>query len=73
MVYFATRLSWSWDFYDGLKELGFDTSLMTVFKELPELMELTNSKADFYKDLAIGYLLTLVASGGTIFKAMVSA
>ncbi len=72
MVYFATRLSWSWDFYDGFKELGFDTSLMTVFKELPEIIELTGSKADFYKDLAIGYLLTLVASGGTLFKAMVN-
>ena len=70
MVYFATRLSWTLEIYDALREIDPEISFVKIFGKLPELLKLTNSKFDFYKDLAIGYVLTLISSGATLFKAI---
>lgn len=71
MVYMATRLSWSLIIYDEFKDREFRVSFINIFKNLHKIIKLTDTKFHFYKDLVIGYLLTLVAGTSTFIKVIV--
>lgn len=69
-VYFATNLSWALELHKVLKDADNSYSLMWCMKNLSWVLELTDSKGGFIKDLVIGYLFTIVGAGSYIHKIM---
>lgn len=70
MIYFANKFAWSWEVYDVFKEYGINFS--DAYRNLSAVLTEYDLTESFYGDLAIGYLLTAVASFRTIvntFKA----
>lgn len=68
MIYFANKLAWSWEVYDAFKDYGIRFS--DVYKGLFEVLTEYELMGSFYGDLAIGYLLTAVASFRSIFNTL---
>ena len=60
MVYLANKTAWSWVAHSELKEYGW--SFFEVFRQLGSILKEVDLMGDYIKDLAIGYLLTAVAS-----------
>lgn len=67
MIFFANKIAWSWEAYSALKE--YDYTFSDCFRALGEILKVTESTASYYGDLAIGYVLTLVASYRNIIGA----
>lgn len=60
MIYFANRIAWTWEAYDVLKEYG--AGFFDVYRGLGEIISESDLTANYYGDLAIGYVLTIVCS-----------
>ncbi len=61
MVFLANKISWSWAAYNELKQ--YNVSFFDVFRNLEAMLkEIEGGMGAYIKDLAIGYLLTAVAS-----------
>ena len=67
MIFFANKISWSWDAYSALEEYGW--TFTEVYQDLGYILEETDLVASYYGELAIGYILTLVCSAGSIINA----
>lgn len=67
VIFFANKLAWSWEAYDALKE--YDWTFFECFRYLKDILVECELMGDYIRDLVIGYLLTLVASIGTIVSA----
>lgn len=66
-IFLASRISWSWDMYDVLKEYDYDFS--TIFFHFSELLDMFEASGEYIKELMIGYGLTAVCSVGYIIEA----
>ena len=71
MIFFANKLSWAWEIYDVYKLDGI--TFGQAFQSADEIIAYSELTATYYKDLAIGYVLTLVCSYKIIFNAFVSS
>lgn len=60
MIYFANRISWAWEAYHALKEYGFTFS--DSYRSLAEILEASELTGSYFRDLAIGYFLTVLSS-----------
>lgn len=60
MIFLANKIAWAWEAYSALKDFGLTFS--DAFRSLGEILELNELTGSYYGDLAIGYLLTLIAS-----------
>ncbi len=67
MIYFANKLSITWDLYDVLKE--YDVTFFDVYHSLLLLLKEFEIVGAYFGDLAIGYILTLLCSFGSIKQA----
>lgn len=71
MIYFANNIAWAWEAYDALKDLGYTFS--DAYRGLHDILVETDLTSSFYMDLAIGYILTVICSIGTIISAFRSS
>ena len=58
LIYFANRLATAWIVYDALKEMGW--SFSDCFQQLNMIMDLSGVTNLYYRDLAVGYGMTVV-------------
>lgn len=61
-VYIATRMNWAIGLYREFDDL----SLWWCFKNILTLLEMAGDKSAFYKDLAIGYVMTVLGGFSTL-------
>ncbi len=66
-IFLASRISWSWDMYDVLREYDYDFS--TIFLHFSELLDMFEASGEYIKELVMGYGLTAVCSIGYIIEA----
>ncbi len=69
MVYFANKLSWSIEAYRAFSKEGLQTTFFATYRNLMPLLKLLDITGSYYLDLAVGYLLTIVASYTNIIRA----
>jgi len=67
MIFFANKIAWAWEAYSALEEYGY--TFTDCFRALGEILKTSELTASYYGDLAIGYVLTLVASYRNIVSA----
>ena len=67
MIFFANKISWSWDAYSALKDYGW--SFTEVYQELGYILDETDLVGSYYGELAIGYILTIACSAKSIINA----
>ena len=67
-IFLASRISWSWDMYDILREYDYD--FKTIFLHFSEILDTFEASGDYIKELLIGYGLTAVCSVGYIIEAV---
>lgn len=67
MVFLANKLSWAWDAYDALGIYGW--SFTECFQYLGEILAESDLTGSYFSELAIGYVLTAIASGKNIIDA----
>lgn len=67
-IYLANKLAWSWEAYDALKEYGF--SFFDCFRNIGAILADSGLTGNYYGDLGIGYLLTLLCSFRNIKNAL---
>ena len=67
MIFFANRLSWTWDVYDALKDEGYTFS--ECYQYLDDILDLSELTGSYYSELFIGYGLTLLCSVRRIIDA----
>lgn len=67
MIFFANRLSWTWDAYDALKDEGYTFS--ECYQYLDNILDLSELTGSYYSELFIGYGLTLLCSVRRIIDA----
>lgn len=67
MIFFANRLSWTWDVYDALKDEGYTFS--ECYQYLDNILDLSELTGSYYSELFIGYGLTLLCSVRRIIDA----
>ena len=66
-VYFSNQLTWSYDAYSVYKE--YDISFFDCFRSIGEIVEMSDLTGQYYGDLAIAYLMTIIGS----FRSVISA
>lgn len=70
-VYIATRLNWAISLQKAFSTgLGRDRSLWECFSDIMRWVEFADSKARFYLDLGLGYVMTFAAGFGFIKKRL---
>ncbi len=67
MIFFANKIAWAWEAADALSEYGYRFS--DCFRAFGEILAASDLTGSYYGDLAIGYVLTLVASYRNIINA----
>lgn len=67
MIFFANKISWSWDAYSALKDYGWNFT--EVYQELGYILDETDLVGSYYGELAIGYILTIACSAKSIINA----
>ena len=67
MIFFANRIAWAWEAYDALQMYGY--TFADCFRGLGEILSLSELTGQYYGDLTIGYVLTLVCSFQSIRSA----
>jgi len=67
MIFFANKLSWSWEIYDVYKADGI--TFWEAFQSSDDIIAFSDLTATYYKDLAIGYVLTILCSYKNIINA----
>jgi len=73
MVYFANRLSWSVEGYRAFVQEGFDVSFFDIYRGLDSLIEELEVTTEYYMDLAVGYVLFLIAGVSDVIRAFKNA
>lgn len=68
MIFFANKTAWAWDAYSVYKDYGI--TFFECFRGIGELITESDLTAVYYGNLAAGYLLTALASFGTIKSAL---
>ena len=67
MVYIANMTSTTLIIYQEFK--GYNISFFDVYKKIPYLLKTSSEfSSDFYRNLFVGYLLTIVASVSTVIS-----
>lgn len=66
MIYFANNVAFALEIY-GAYKTEFDIGFSDAYRAIPEFLKDSEISAVYYKDLIIGYILTAVASAGTIY------
>lgn len=67
MIFFANKLSWSWEIYDVYKVDG--VTFFEAFQAADEVIAYSDLTSSYYMDLVIGYVLTLLATYKNIINA----
>lgn len=67
MVYFATKLTWSLVFFGELK--AYDWSFSEIFQQFYYILTESEIKGAFFKELGVGYFLTILATVVYIVRA----
>lgn len=67
MIYFANNIAWAWEIYDAFK--SYHITFSEAYRSLHDVLSSTGSQSDYYADLVIGYVLTLICSIGTVVSA----
>lgn len=67
MIFFANKIAWSWEAYDSLKIYGW--SFTEIFRNLGSILSDSDLVGSYIGDLAVGYLLTALASYKNIMNA----
>lgn len=68
MIFFANRIAWAFAVYSELKDSGI--TFFDTYRVLGDILKLTELTANYYGDLVIGYVLTIVCSIGTIVRTL---
>lgn len=67
MIFFANKIAWAWEATTALSEYGYSFSI--CYRALGEILESSDLTGNYYGDLIIGYVLTLVSSYRNIISA----
>lgn len=70
MVYVTNRLCWSYELMDAYKEYGISTSFGDCFRQVEDAVAEFNITGDYIKDLAVGYILTVIGMISMIVSAV---
>lgn len=74
MIYFANRVAWTWEAYEVFKEYdvnlkGVNFTFGGIFQSIETMIKEINCETEYYLDLGVGYVLTLLCSASTMFHA----
>ncbi|MGN1158389.1 MAG: hypothetical protein ACI4TK_19625 [Agathobacter sp.] len=73
-IFLANKISWSWEIFEVYtKEFGYDMTFFDAFVSADEIIEFSELTVDYYKDLAIGYVLTALSCYKNFITAFKSA
>lgn len=67
-IYFANRISWTWEAYDALKDYGYLFS--DAYRYLYGILTDSELLTEYFMDLIIGYVLTAIACSRNILNAL---
>lgn len=66
VIFFANKIAWCWEAYDALKM--YEYTFSDIYRSLGEILEASELTANYFSDLIIGYVLTILCSLGTIIR-----
>ena len=69
MVFLSNRLAWSLEAYDAFQEYGYSATFAEIFTSIGDIIKQLELTADYYKDLIVGYALTVLCSASTMYNA----
>ena len=73
-IFLANKVAWSWEIFEVYtKDFGYDITFFDAFVGADEIIELSELTANYYGDLAIGYLLTVLSCYKNFIAAFKSA
>lgn len=61
-IFLANKIAWSWEIYEVYtQQFGYEMSFFDAFASADEIIEFSELTGDYYKDLIIGYGLTVLS------------
>lgn len=66
MLYFANKLSWTWEAYDAFIEQGDSVSFFDIYKNIMDLIKYSDLTSEFMMDLGLGYLFAVFGAASTV-------
>lgn len=70
MIYISERLSVSMELYQEFSEYGYDVSFFDCYKSMYDVLDAADTMSSFWGELAVGYLLFVVASVSYIINSI---
>ena len=70
MIYISQRLSVSLQLYKEFSDYGYDMAFSDCYKEMFDILDVVDQKSTFWGDLAIGYLLFVIASVSYVISSI---
>ena len=68
MVYITNRLCWAYEFMTVMKDEGIEMSLTDSFRNIEDIIKISEITGDYIKDLVMGYLLTVIGMGSIVIS-----
>lgn len=71
MVFVANHLAWTFEVYMEMSKyqiISSDMSFFDVLKNMSDFISLADSWKEYYSDLGVGYILTLIGGASMIIK-----
>lgn len=73
-IFLANKIAWSWEIYEVYtSDFNYEITFFDAFISADEIIEYSELTLDYYKDLLIGYALTIWASYKNIIAAFKGA
>ncbi len=73
MIYFGHQIAVTWELVDAFKEIDIKTDFFEVYKNMGEILEWADATGEYWSDLIIGYLLTIVVGISFVVNAFKEA
>ena len=70
MIYISERLSVSMELYQEFSDYGYDVSFFDCYKSMYDVLDAADTMSSFWGELAVGYLLFVVASVSYIINSI---
>lgn len=73
-IFLANKIAWSWDIYEVYtQQFGYEMSFFDAFASADEIIEFSELTSEYYTDLIIGYVLTVLSCYKNFIAAFKSA
>ena len=72
-VYFGNQLVWAYDAFSAFKDLGYSVSFFDCFRSLRGIIAENDLTGQYYANLAIAYVMTILGSFRSVVNAFKSS